>query len=498
MSHAPDSAPKGAVHEQLSGGKAVFRFRPPRLEASELQDDVTCVFEHEGKQIGPVPVLDVGPWGLALDSATSAVLKAGTELDPVSIRYRERPIFEGSAVVVYRAERAGLRVTGHPIDVDALRMEDRMVDRRLSAELLRAKVGQKLLPADWRAAVGDLQQLLTGVKELLREAGEGAVATHWWRPADSRKLIERVWARWAPDFYAGLEALDELSTRLTPEAVEAGQAYATRMLMPLLMAGPMHRRAFEKPLGYAGDYRLMTFYFVEELEGQGWFGELLHYTSQRYALGHTVRAREKTMRDAVARAVSGGATRILSLASGPALELERYLWSVDSLPNPLTITLVDQDEEALDYANERLRRCLVERHRGRLPVELNCMHFSVKQLLKPQTDAEREVASEILSQQDLIYSAGLFDYLPEKVAGYLLSRLWTMVRPGGRLLIGNLERVPQTAWMMEYVLGWNLLYRTPNDMMRLGSLLARPAPKDLDITTDATGHCLFLDAKKPG
>jgi hypothetical protein len=100
-----------------------------------------------------------------------------------------------------------------------------------------------------------------------------------------------------------------------------------------------------------------------------------------------------------------------------------------------------------------------------------------------------------LSDLDLVYSAGLYDYLPDLVALRLTRLLYGRLRPGGRLLMGNLIETPDSTWMLNYVLGWPLLYRTDESMLRLGERLS-PAPARLGITRDMTGHCVFLDVSR--
>jgi hypothetical protein len=65
------------------------------------------------------------------------------------------------------------------------------------------------------------------------------------------------------------------------------------------------------------------------------------------------------------------------------------------------------------------------------------------------------------------------------------------------LLIGNLVETPDSTWMMDYVCGWSLLYRTEESMLRLAQRLA-PEPWRVAIVPDATKRCLFLDVRKPG
>ncbi len=238
----------------------------------------------------------------------------------------------------------------------------------------------------------------------------------------------------------------------------------------------MHRRAYEKPLGYAGDFRMMELYFAREFVGDTLFGRFLHSVSQGYSLGRTVIAREALMRSVVrtaAEAEGEGPVRVLSVAAGPALELRRMLREIDSLRRPLQLLLLDQDEGALEIAHRRLQRVIVEKNLGGM-VTVECLHFSVRQLLQPRTLEESAVFETLLADLDLVYSAGLYDYLPEPVAKRLTRLLHSRIRPGGRLLVGNLTETPDTTWIMDYVLGWHLLYRTPEAMLRLADGLNPP------------------------
>jgi extracellular factor (EF) 3-hydroxypalmitic acid methyl ester biosynthesis protein len=266
-----------------------------------------------------------------------------------------------------------------------------------------------------------------------------------------------------------------------------------------LLACPMHRRAYEKPLGYAGDFRMMELCFTRDLSGDGLFGRFLHYMGQHYSLCRTLVARERVMRDAVRDVIDSPQpwpARVLSMAAGPAIELRKLLGDVPSLPRPIELLLLDQDETAHETAHRRLTRLLVEHHQGKLPVKLQCLKFSVRQLLKPQTLDERAVRDVTLTNLDLIYSAGLYDYLSDLVARRLTSVLYSRLRPGGRLLVGNLVEAPDSTWAMEYVVGWNLIYRTDEEMLAFAASL-RPTPARVAITRDKTGGCLFLDVTSP-
>jgi hypothetical protein len=117
-------------------------------------------------------------------------------------------------------------------------------------------------------------------------------------------------------------------------------------------------------------------------------------------------------------------------------------------------------------------------------------------MLTPRTADDERIITDMLVNFDLVYSGGLYDYLPDKVASALTRMIYSRLREGGRLLAGNLVVTPDSTWMMDYVWGWPLLYRTEETMLELARGLS-PRPQQQQIVTDATGRCLFLDVRRP-
>jgi hypothetical protein len=438
-----------------------------------------------------LPIIDLGATGFGAQIPEGLALPPGSVLEDFDLLLDGRSIWSGEAVVVHGgADRIGARFTSGLLDLAHLRL-GATIDGRVA--VLREQ--QRRLPASWRAKVGDLRQLLEEARLEVDQFERSVPEDPLFRAEEESTLFAGLRARWGAAYYGAIAELQTQSRSLDTADVPLAQSYASLALMPLLLPCPMHRRAYEKPLGYAGDFRMMELYFTRDLRGDGLFGRFLHSVAQEYSLGRTVVAREAVMREAVnaaIRAPGEGPVRILSVAAGPAIELRKVLAEVTQLDRPLELILLDQDESAHETAHRRLTRLLVEHHRGKLPVKLECLHFSVRQLLKPQTLEEAAVAEHLLANLDLAYSAGLYDYLPEPVAVRLTHLLYSRLRPGGRLLIGNLVESPDTTWMMEYVLGWHLIYRTEPQMMRFAAGLA-PQPARVGITRDRTDRCLFLD-----
>ena len=75
--------------------------------------------------------------------------------------------------------------------------------------------------------------------------------------------------------------------------------------------------------------------------------------------------------------------------------------------------------------------------------------------------------AETLGRFDLIYSAGLYDYLPEPLARRLTQRLLGLLQPQGRLLIANFLPGGSGRGYMELFMDWPLIVRDADQMTAL-------------------------------
>jgi hypothetical protein len=96
--------------------------------------------------------------------------------------------------------------------------------------------------------------------------------------------------------------------------------------------------------------------------------------------------------------------------------------------------------------------------------------------------------------QDLIYSVGLIDYLIDRRARTLASRLYERVAPGGTLIIGNMNETDlSNLWPMEFITDWHLYYRTEKDMLAWTDGLSF---EKAWTETDPTGRVRLLFVRK--
>jgi extracellular factor (EF) 3-hydroxypalmitic acid methyl ester biosynthesis protein len=223
-------------------------------------------------------------------------------------------------------------------------------------------------------------------------------------------------------------------------------------------------------------------------QGASVFARILHQLGREERLSATVPKRKELLvrhiQEAVARGRSHQEVSVASVGAGPAREIEDYLRH-HSVGSRTAFILIDQDEHALRYADEQIRKVAV-RH-GDL-VTVKCRYASFKQMI-----SEPELLQE-LRGHDLIYSAGLFDYLSEPVGRELTSRLFELLREGGWVLFGNAAESWEARWVPEFILDWRMFYRTEQDMREFALDLGDSAK--VEVERDPSGAWSFLVARK--
>jgi extracellular factor (EF) 3-hydroxypalmitic acid methyl ester biosynthesis protein len=267
-----------------------------------------------------------------------------------------------------------------------------------------------------------------------------------------------------------------------------------RQLHRWFLAAPFAHRAYQKPLGYAGDYELVNMMARNEIEGGSLFAKVVNawFLAQAPAEAHRKRLDYllKTLKLETLRVVSSGQrARIFNVACGPAIEIQRFL-AQEHLSSETSISLLDFDQETLDYA-----RAAIERARGgnNRAASLHFIRKSVQTLLK---ESGRTTIRSPADQYDLVYCAGLFDYLSDAVCQRLLGLMYEWLAPGGLLVATNVEPSNPLRHGMEHLLDWHLVYRTAPELL---ALKPPPAPDHAARVwaDDATLVNIWLEVRKP-
>ncbi len=440
-----------------------------------------------------MPIVDVSATGIALD--LDADLLPGTSLEHLKILVDDNPVWEGSAEVVHSShpdqKQIGCNLLGGILDLDQLHFQCDEIGARLLPELERQRQAEEL-PTEWRALVAQYTRFFAIARETLERAERAQ--PDWRRPEISKSICQTVHNLVMPHAHEVARRLVAQAERFDPATRRMAAQFSIPLIQEEYRHGEFLRRAFVKPLGYAGDYWMMELLQMDEIPGETLYGRWLNFAAQVNPMGVSVRKRALLAGKYLDSLCDlGRPIRVMSLACGPAIEMRRLFRERETFDSPVEIFLVDQDEEALRACHRGLLQALSERS-DNPPIKIYALHFSLRQLISPRTLAERVMVEETLNGIDFMYSMGLFDYLSQPVARRSLRALHSPLSKDGRLLIGNLMKVPESVWPMEFGADWSLVYRDENDMLDLASGI-HPMPQKIDVVRGAD-YCMFLEVAK--
>jgi len=294
-----------------------------------------------------------------------------------------------------------------------------------------------------------------------------------------------------------INRFESIAVQLRNEAHPGHYAYLRRQLHPLILASPFAQRAFNKPLGYAGDYEMVNMMIRSPYEGDTVFAKIINIWLLRQSPAQAHRNRveyleQKLIEETLRVRAEGRVARIFNMGCGPATEVQRFL-DKQHISESADFTLVDFSLETLEY----LQKILADINR-RLPkpASFRFLKKSVQQILK---DSGRSLQPLLEEKYDYIYCAGLFDYLSDTVCKRLLNIFYEMLAPGGLLLATNasaaLNRSRPFRYSMEYILDWHLIYRNKQQIAGIAPDCA--AADNVKIIAENTGTNLFLEVRKP-
>jgi SAM-dependent methyltransferase len=222
-------------------------------------------------------------------------------------------------------------------------------------------------------------------------------------------------------------------------------------------ADPYTLHGFQKPRGYPGDAVLLDFIYgggtsSPYVERASPLGAAIYRECNAHPSSGAVRKRRDYLgRRIVSLSHQGRRPEILSVACGHLREADAFRRAAGAA-HPGRFVAMDQDPATLEVALSDHRELPIEPYRG-----------SVLTLLR---------TGNPLGTFDLIYSAGLYDYLSDDLALRLTAKLASMLKPGGRLLIANMMPQLPGAGYMEAVMDWWLVYRTLPQIQNLSSGLS--------------------------
>lgn len=424
------------------------------------------------------------------------VLQASEVLQEFRIVLQQHPIYSGRAMVRKVVDTGVVLTCEATLEdgwVDAAGGNGQPAPASLREEFSRFlghwekayRVGPefKVIVADLQAFLIELQLWCDQLE--VRWSGQPAAERQARERAAGEELIEAC----RPALESLFERFEQVAKVIPDELQPVHQHFIRRQLHPMLLASPFASRVVRKPLGYAGDYEMVNMILRDPHEGPSLFGRVLNrwFIRQPPAEAHRNRVTylADTLTTETLRALRHGRRlRVFNVGCGPAGEIQQFLAAGD-LSNHADFTLLDFNQETLEVGRRTLEAARTAHGRS---TPLSFIKKSVVQLIKTGTRTAEGSAGSF----DLVYCAGLFDYLQDNVCRQLLQYFHELVAPGGLLIATNVDPSNPIQHWLGYLLEWHLIYRDARHMLDLS-----PAREEARVLADVTGVNVFLEVRKP-
>jgi len=269
-------------------------------------------------------------------------------------------------------------------------------------------------------------------------------------------LRDRSW-KIMDDFNLRLQSAEDFLK--DDEVAEHAWGYAFKEIFPYFMRSRFAERAYYKPRGYAGDHLMMEMIYANRPEGDGKLGLLMDSWCLNSSAARAVRGRRKFLTGQLealcAQSGRGSETiRIMNLACGSSRELFDFLAGCQYTER-VSVFCIDADPSALEYVH---RYVDVFPHRA----SISLMNDNVVRWASGRV-------RHSFGLQDVIYSAGLTDYLDDRVCAALINRSYECLEDGGTLIIGNFGYGNSNKPFLDHILKWSLIHRSEEDLLNVFS-----------------------------
>jgi hypothetical protein len=284
-----------------------------------------------------------------------------------------------------------------------------------------------------------------------------------------------------------LSRADKIELSIDKKVVMKKIKESFRSLCGLLVyRGKIVKRAFEKPRGYPGDYLTIEYVYDNQSisNGMGICSDK-YFLDDKYSIA--VRNRKDDMREMLFEYLSHRktvATNILNIACGSCREIKDIISLGKDKIGKVVFNLVDQDKEALDFSGKSLLDNLSD------SIKANFFQHDIMMYIK-----ESKKYAAILGKQDLIYSIGLADYLPDGILKKLLFFLFNQLNDNGVLIFAHKDIAMYKPVSADWWCDWTFY---PRDEQKVLNLILHCGIKDININSkrEKSGLIIFFTISK--
>ena len=472
--------------------QVVLRERFPRYDAKDFPGINLRIKIDSGNGGNPLKgkIINVSHLGFrVLVNSPDRIFQMNQVLSGLTASVDDAIIYEGAVSINYIEERADntwdlrLSCISSLVDIPLLLNFtglDHVTDEY--QQLINSLQIGKLEPA-YRNSISELKTFSSKSKEYFHNLEQRLKNLPPEEEVLSRnEIIKNVSPTFNEIQYKLLNKLNEIYQRIDDSNLKRYQDYGRQELQHHYLGSRFVGRSISKPLGYAGDFiQILTMLSMQQFDSLGIFTHLINafVTTLDPVKGHMNRIDflyEKIKTGIENKRASGSDEpyRLTTIGCGPAAEIMR-LAENDNCRN-VEVTLIDMEPNALRYCEDNLKKIVEIKDSGLI---YKIQKVDVKQLIARNSLADK---------QDLIYCAGLFDYLTERFCTKILAGLYEQVVGGGELIFTNVTRENTCQFFMEIVMEWYLILRNEREIR---DLIPFASPELLDVIHDQTRSNLY-------
>lgn len=247
-------------------------------------------------------------------------------------------------------------------------------------------------------------------------------------------------------------------------------------LTALIHQDPFTLHSVQKPRGYAGDAMLLDYIYGQRNGSTTTIGKSIFDFTTNTPPCRAVRARARIIAGIIDRmARQRKDMRILSIACGHLREAE--MSEAVRAGKVSEYVAFDQDAESLAHVRAHFSSTNFKTIQG-----------SIAELLLGRL--------RTLGQFDLVYAAGLYDYLSQKIATRLTTWMFNTTRARGITLLTNFLHDTAGAGYMEAFMEWNLIYRSTEELRDTARRIPSERITDMKDYVDEDEQVAFIELHK--
>lgn len=282
----------------------------------------------------------------------------------------------------------------------------------------------------------------------------------------------------------------------------------------ILQEAPYLWQTITKPNGYAGDFMTMEIIYENAFKGSSIFGKVYNKVTTSCNSCEGVRHRRTFLKKFILETLNGSC---LAVAAGSGREIaDAYSEGFNGV-----VTAIDTDIDALRYFKDKNKILSKVEYRVVNVFELlknNFKTLTPKQFYLQKANPKKDIKGYMKylmpflynigtlknKKFDLIYSAGLFDYIKtfpdnnNKGTIGLSKVLFNLLNPGGKLIIGIMStNMPiGELFYMEVLCDWKIIFRSRDQLLEFAGAIKKEEIENIEIQDGYEGIQAYLIIQK--